>query len=204
MAGSMSRADLVQSLKESLMDAAASFTAAADADFVRHLDVAAADMHRVRPRTLVGDVTIEAGVDDYAAPADIVRYKSALWGAVPRAKPWESSWPGLLPTVRLIDGNRLSFRPAPDARQIALLGAEFRFYYVAKHTIGQEAANTTIAAVDRPLLVLRAQAEAMRELAIRDSVRPVQIRDGFSGQAKNGNPAALHAMLLAEWLMNAR
>ena len=38
MAGTMSRADLVLSLKESLLDAAGAFPAAADADFQRHID----------------------------------------------------------------------------------------------------------------------------------------------------------------------
>lgn len=207
MAGSMSRADLVLSLKESLLDATNAFTLPGDADFERQLDIAAADMHRVRPRTLVGEVTLQADVGEYDGPADLARYKSAIWGAVPdwsKAQPWEKTWPGRLPTVRQIDGQRLSLTPPPSAKQIALLGSAFRFYYVADHAIGTAAEDTTIAARDRHLLLLRAQAEAMHELAMRDSVRPVQIRDGFSGQAKTGTPQALWDSLMMAWLLGSR
>lgn len=206
MAGTMSRADLVSDLKASLRDAASTFTAAADADFVRHLDKAAADMHRVRPRTLVGEVTLEAGLGEYDAPADMLRYKSPIWGAdrLRNSNPWDRDWTGPLPRVRGIDGNLLSFYPAPSSTQIQLLGSTFRFYYVARDAIGTQAADTTISADDRDLLLLRAQAEAMLELSMRDSVRPVQVGGGFGQQAKTGTPAALHEKLMTEWLFRGK
>lgn len=202
MPGTMSRADLVADLKASLQDAARSFTAAADADFKRHLDVAAEDMHRVRPRTLVGEIELSAGRADYTAPADLRRYKSAIWGALPdwsKPKPWEKTWPGRLPDVRVSAGSMI-LMPAPSLQQIALLGSAFRFYYVARDAIGDTAAETTIQPEDRPLLLLRAQAEAMLELSIRDSVRPVQTGGGFGQQAKTGMPAAIWKELMAAWL----
>lgn len=200
MAGSMSRADLVLSLRESLMDAASSF-ADNDADFERHIDVAAADMHRVRPRTLIGELSLVADQGEYAAPVDMVRFKSALWGVqgAARAMPWDKAWPGELPRARPIEGF-ISLLPAPSARQIALLGSKYRFYYVAKDSIGTAAADTTIAADHRQILLLRAQAEAMLDLAMRDSVRPVQVGGGFGQQAKTGTPAALRESLMTEWL----
>lgn len=206
MAGSMSRADLVTDLKASLRDAAATFTAAADADFVRHLDKAAADMHRVRPRTLIGEVTILAGEGEYDAPADILRFKSAIWGVrgANFPNPWDRQWPGPLPRCRLIDDNLLSMYPAPTHQQIGLFGSAYRFYYVAKDAIGGQANETTIAAADRDLLLLRAQAEAMLELSLRDSVRPVQVGGGFGQQAKTGTPAALHAQLMTEWMIRGK
>lgn len=207
MAGSMSRADLVLTLKESLLDAADVFSLPGDADFERQLDVAAADMHRVRPRTLIGRIEIEAGNDEYPAPADLVRYKSALWGAESkRIPPWDKRWIGPLPSVRpAVDAGAkvLIFSPAPSAMQIAQLGSNFRFYYVARDSIATAATATTICLEDRELLILRAQAEAMRELALRDSVRPVQLRDGYSAQAKTGIPAALYERLMTDWLMHA-
>lgn len=200
MAGSMSRADLVLSLRESLMDAAASF-ADNDADFERHLDTAAADLHRVRPRTLIGDLSLIADQGEYAAPVDMARFKSALWGCLgaARAMPWDKNWPGELPRAHCIDG-LISLLPAPSARQIALLGSSYRFYYVAKDSIGTLAADTTVAAGNRHLLILRAQAEAMLDLAMRDSVRPVQVGGGFGQKAKTGTPIALHESLMTEWL----
>jgi len=206
MPGTMSRADLVADLKASLRDAATTFTAAADADFVRHLDKAAADMHRVRPRTLIGEVALEAGVGEYDAPADMVRFKSAIWGVrgADFPNPWDKSWPGPLPRCRPVDEDLISLTPAPTARQIATLGSAYRFYYVARDVIGDTAVNTTIHQVDRDFLLLRAQAEALLELSLRDSVRPVQVGGGFGQQAKTGTPAALHAQLLAEWLIRGK
>lgn len=206
MPGTMSRADLVADLKASLRDAATTFTAAADADFVRHLDKAAADSHRVRPRTLIGEVSLLAGEGEYAAPADILRFKSAIWGVrgASSPQPWDKSWPGPLPRCRLIDGNQLSLTPVPSAQQLGLLGNAYRFYYVAKDAIGDAAENTTIAPVDRDLLLLRAQAEALLELSLRDSVRPVQVGGGYGQQAKTGTPAALHEQLMTEWLIRGK
>lgn len=200
MAGSMSRADLVLSLRESLMDAAASF-ADNDADFERHLDIAAADQHRVRPRTLIGALSLVADQGEYAAPVDMARFKYPLWGNLGAAKalPWDKNWPGELPRARAVDGF-VSLVPAPSARQIALLGSSYRFYYVAKDSIATLAADTTVAAEHRHVLLLRAQAEAMRELALRDSVRPVQVGGGFGSKAKTGTPIALHESLMADWL----
>ncbi len=207
MAGSMSRADLVLSLKESLLDAAGAFVLPGDADFERQIDTAVADMHRIRPRTLVGEVTLIAEQGEYAAPADMVRFKSALWGVQPdwsKAKPWEKTYPGRLPTARLIEsGKTISLSPPPSSGQIALLGNTYRFYYVASHRIGTLATDNTISSADRHLVILRAQVEAMRELALRDSVRPVQIGGGFGSQAKTGTPAVLAGDLMAEWLKAA-
>lgn len=206
MAGTMSRADLLAFYKASLMDAAKAFTAADDADFNRHLDTAAADMHRVRPITLLGEVTLIAEQGEYAAPADMARFKSAIWG-VRKAMPWEKSYPGLLPNAKKIDGPAgalLSLSPAPSAFQIAVLGSAYRFYYVGRHSIGATAAETTIDLDDRPLLIMRAQAEAMNELAMRDTMRPVQIGGGHGGIAKTGMPTALWEKLMTAWLMSAQ
>lgn len=202
----MSRADLVADLKASLRDAATTFTAAADADFVRHLGKAAADMHRVRPRTLIGEAVLSADLGEYNAPLDIVRFKSAIWGVrgAGSPNPWDKSWPGPLPRCRLIDGDLLALTPAPTLQQIGLMGSAYRFYYVARDAIGEAAEGTTIAPVDRDLLLLRAQAEAMLELSLRDSVRPVQVGGGFGQQAKTGTPAALHGQLMAEWLIRGK
>ena len=193
---SMGRAALVADLKASLLDAARVFAAAADADFVRHLDRAAEALAVRRPRTLAGSLTLEAERPNYAAPADLWRYKSTTWGAGFRGNPWDRTWPGRLPDVREIDGE-LWLMPAPTAHQVAMLGATFTFFYYARHVVGVDAADTTVSEGDRGLLLLRAQAEAMRELAMRDSVRSASVRDGLSGQMKTSAPAAL-----AQWLLD--
>lgn len=197
MAGTMSRADLVADLKDSLLDAAGVFAGAPNAAFERHLNAAALALTPHRPHTAVSSLALVAGQPNYAAPADLWRYKASNWGAA-RAQPWEKAWPGRLPDVREV-GAELWLVPAPTAHQIAVLGAAFTFFYYAAQTIGDAAADTTVSPADRGLLLLRAQAEAMRELAMRDSVRPTTVRDGFSSQPKTGTPAGLCQAMLAEF-----
>lgn len=202
----MDRSALLASYKSSLLDAAKAFTGAADADFIRHLDTAAADMHRIRPRTQVGSLSLVAGETAYPAPDDMVRYKSAIWGmSGNRLMPWDKGYPGALPHVRLVDdgaGKILSFSFAPTPAQFAAFGTAYRYYYFAMHRIGSTDAETTIAAGDRHLLIMRAQAEAMKELAMRDSVRPVQI-GGNGSPAKTGLPSAIWESLMTSWLLSA-
>lgn len=200
MAGTMTRADLVADLKASLQDAAKVFTVAADADFSRHLDAAALDMGRVRPRTMLGTITLVADQYNYTAPADLLSYKSDLWG-IPgrRINPWETTYPGRLPDVRAaVSGTtrELHFLPAPTTAQITALGAAFKFYYFAAHLIGAAAVDTTLHAGDRGLLLLRAQAEAMKELAMRNITKPVSLRDGLSQGPRNGTPGYLFEQLM--------
>ncbi len=200
MAGTMSQADLVADFKASLQDAKNVFTAESDADFIRHLVAAALDMGHKRPRTLLGNITLVADQYNYPAPANLHAYKSDLWG-IParRINPWEKNHPGKLPDV-FVSGSagalELHLLPAPSAFQIGVLGSAFKFYYFATHIIGATAADTTIQAGDRGLLLLRAQAEAMKEMAMRNIGKPVALRDGMSQGPRNGTPQYLFEQLM--------
>lgn len=206
MAGTMSEADLVADLKASLLDAASVFTTAADADFKRQLRAAAKAFGRKRSRTLVGGLTLTAEEPDYDVPDNFLAFKSHLWGVSPvaRCQPWEKNWPGPLPDVRFVESEsarKLRLDPAPTGQQIGVLGAEFRYYYFAGHVIAESASGTTILDGERDLLLLRAQAEAMREMAMRNIMKPVAMRDGLGilSQARNGTPAALYKAMLEEF-----
>lgn len=204
MPGTMSEADLVADLKASLQDAASVFVAVSDADFKRHLGAAALDFARVRPRTLLGSLTLTADLAEYATPADFHAFKCDLWGVAPTARPqpWEKSWPGVLPRVVVAESGgarKLVLAPAPSANQIAVLGTEYRYYYYARHEIGAQASGTTIAAGDRGLLLLRGQAEAMRELAMRNMHKPVQMRDGLTGAPRNATPSYLFEAFMTQF-----
>lgn len=197
MSGTMSKGDLVADLTASLQDAAKVFN---DPDFERHLLVAAMDMGRVRPRTLLGEITLVADQFNYAAPSDLLAYKSELWG-IParRILPWERHYPGRLPDVWLVGdvgAMEIHLLPAPTAAQISVLGSIFKFYYLAAHSIGVSAADTTIKAGDRGLLLLRAQAEAMKEMSMRNIGKPVAMRDGLSQGTRNGTPQYLFEVLM--------
>lgn len=204
MAGTMSQADLVADLKASLQDSSAFFSAAADADYVRQLNAAALDFGRKRNRTLVGAINLVAEQAAYAAPADIVAFKSGLWGIAPRSapKPWEPGYPGRLPCVRLAEEGgvrKLHLDPPPTAAQISALGSDYRYYYFAGHAVGAQAADTTILGGERGLLLLRGQAEAMRELMFRGIAKPVQLRDGLTSAPRNGMPSYIYEKLMEEF-----
>lgn len=202
MAGGMSLRELVEDLKRSLHDAGEQFNAAGDADFERFLGVAAVAMQDKRPRTQLGQVAVQA--DEARVPLtlpDFHRYKTHVWGSRAPA-PWDPAYPGALPRISAVnEGNAwaLVFDPPPTPRHIATYGSTFRFWYFARHSIATDAAATTLAPADRPLLLLRAQAEAMRELSMRNIHKPVSLRDGYSGSPRNSTPAALYEALLAEF-----
>lgn len=197
----MSQADLVTDHKAGLMDSADTFTAALDADFIRHLDNAAQALGVRRPRTLLGELTLVADQSGYAAPADFHLFKTGLWGNT-TAKPWDKNWAGKLPRVSVVEVDgamEIHLDPPPTAAQITLLGAAYKFYYFAKHTISATASATTVRPGDRGLLLLRAQAEAMKEMALRNIKKPVQMRDGLASAPRNGTPAALFQALLDQF-----
>jgi hypothetical protein len=200
MAGSMSKADLAEDLRVSLRDCASVFSAPNDADFLRFLGQALPDMERKRPVTKVGHVSLLCGESRYglAELTDFAAFKISIWGEH-NLRPWDSGYPGAIPRMRADwDGTAwwLVMDPAPTARQVATLGSACAFFYYARHFLADDGADTTLNAADRGLLILRAQVEAMREMALRNAGKPVQMRDGLSGTARNSTPAALHEQLL--------
>lgn len=198
MSGSLSRADIRADLKDSLHDAAS--VLADPADFDRCLAVALAHLAEVLPRTLAATLTLSAGVSEYAVPADYLRFKMALWGRANTVQPWDKAHPGRLPDIYHVE-DVLLMVPAPSARQIGLLGSDYRFYYFAGYTLDETvAANTTLPESLRGLLLLRAQAECCKELAMRNVSKPVTMRDA-GGQPKNGTPSHLYKVLLDEFMV---
>lgn len=203
MSGSMSRDDLVADLKASLHDAANVFTAAADADYDRLFSVAARDLGRYRPLLLPGAIALTPDVLAYAAPADLIYFGHETWSTGRLPQPWERAYPGPVPRVSVVGApgaRQLIFSPAPSALLLAVLGATFGFIYHAAHGIGTNAVDTTVSAADRGALILRAQAEAMREMAIRNTGKPItRIDSGFFGTPRNGTPSHLFTMLMDEF-----
>jgi len=221
MAGTMSLEDLVADLKRSLHDTAAVFDAALDADFERFLRQALPDMRWKRPITKLGSVTLEAGVESYLIyVSDFAALKTDLWRNLANLpKPWMPGYPGALPRITAVRESRpeindwddyfaewgsgrwrLVFDPAPTSAQLACLGSVCKFWYFADHSINTAEVLTTVSLQDRGLLLLRAQAEAMLELSLRNVAKPVQLRDGLSGTPRNSTPRALFDALLSAFL----
>nr|WP_296020845.1 hypothetical protein [uncultured Acidovorax sp.] len=201
---SMLLSALIADFKASLNGAAAQFRAADDGDFKRLLGVALADMQAKRPITKPGEVGLFALQSRYAVLApDFAAFKTHLWADPANTpKPWEPLYPGTAPRVSAAwDGAAwwLEFSPAPTMVQITVWGDTFRYWYFGRHLLSETPGATTINPADRGLLLLRAQAEAMRELAMRNVVTPQAMRDGYSSTPRNGTPAALYEALLAEF-----
>lgn len=196
----MSRTDLVTALQAMLMDSKDRFID--PDDFDRHLDVAAADLSRVRPRVISAELTLAADQNCYAAPSDMIEPITLDWGAdeLRRRKPWDTNWIGPIPRLSLLTLSgvkNIMLTPSPTANQVTRLGATAAYRYSGRYTIGDEAADTTVEEKDRPLLLLRALAEAMQDLASRGLSKPVTL-GGKAGLSvpKNGAPSALAEQLL--------
>lgn len=196
MAGTMNQADLIHDLKAMLGPAAEKFEDESDADFMRHLNTAAFDFGRLRRRTKLGSVSLVSDQANYAAPVDLIGFKHPIWGVNERRsrKYWNPDWPGRLPSASLIEGAaglEIYLDPAPTAEQIADLGSDYKFFYFAAHSVDMDATKTTIQVHDRSLLLLRAVAASLLDLAHRGVMNPVALGDGVGSMPKNGTPSSL-------------
>lgn len=197
----MSQAKLVEDLKLMLKDASDKFGADVT-QFERLLDFSLPDLSRVKPRRLVGTVTLQAGVGEYTAPVDMVSLEFPLWGNAERRtrKPWASNHPGPAPSATVFGdagSQMIALSPPPSATHITDLGSDYKFYYRALHKIGVAAADTTVKEADRSLLLIRACAQAMNELAANNVTKPVSLGStGVGSMPKNGTPAALGESLM--------
>jgi len=200
----MSLQELIIALKAILADTANKLTGHGESDFQRLLEAAALDFSRVRPRIVQASLTLIADQALYPAPVDLRCFASSSWGLAARrnCKPWEAGYPQTLPHVRVVEsggGRQLALDPPPNNAQILQLGGDYDYYYNAVHSIGATAAQTTIDPKDKSLLLLRATAEAMSNLAIRNHGKPVKLRDGLNMGPRNGTPAALYDQLMEQF-----
>ncbi len=183
-----------------LMDSADRFTD--PDDFDRHLNAATVDLSRVMPRIVSESLSLVADESFYDAPADLMQPRSLDWGMKELGcrKPWNSDYPGRLPRleVLIVSGERkLMLSPPPSADQISLLGSDAAYRYSGRYTLDDVAENTTVPDTARHLLLLRALAEAMQDLANRGVSKPVTL-GGKAGLSvpKNGSPAYMAEQLL--------
>lgn len=205
MPGTMSQSDLIVDMKASVHDLASIFNKEeADAAWIRVLNNAALDMHRVRPLRKHGEITLEPNKHHYPGPVDLLRVIKILYADQARSavKPWEQGYAHNIPraeTQYIDDAPMVWLTPAPTASMISVFGSAYPFIYSAKHQIGAEAADTTIRDLDRHLLILRAQAELMKEAAARNISKPVAVTDSISSVTRNGVPAALYDQLMKDF-----
>lgn len=200
----MPTAEILALYKRSLLDAAAVFTAPDDADFLRHLRIAAREIAVCkRTRTAYGTLSLVPGQDLYPAPENLLLPKVSAWGVTNSLAPWDLPR-GPLPALSLVEdgpeGRALRLSPAPSAHQVRVFGAEYPYYYLSAHEL-PDTGPSTITQRELNLLILRAQVEALREMTVRNHNKPVNLRqgEGLSGVARNMTPAALYAAFLNEY-----
>jgi len=184
---SMTRSSLTDALQSMLCDAADKFK---PVDLERHLDLAALDLVRVRPRTLAATLTLVPGQHSYPAPEGFVTPKFSDWGHEQRRlfRPWDKNYPLHLPRIGAIEVGgvlNIHLQPAPTAAQISCIGSSYYYFYYAAHTLSDDAAKTTVQPADKHLLLLRAAIYAMTELANGGTVKPVQLHKGMGSQSKS-------------------
>ncbi len=197
--GDMSLKSLRLDHQSALMDSKDRFD---EPDLDRHLHAAAADLSRVKPHVVSATLPLVADESFYPSPGDLLNALSLDWGMAELRcrKPWNSDYPGRIPRISAlsVSGERqLMLSPPPTAEQISLLGSAAAYRYSSRYAIGVSAANTTVPDTARNLLLLRALAEAMQDLANRGVSKPVTL-GGKAGLSvpKNGTPAYMADLLL--------
>lgn len=186
--------------KASLLDSVRAF---AEADYPRHVATALAALSSVKPQRRMAIVRLEPGRSLYLCPADLTRVHACWWGRSHKAhgRPWDDDYPGALPEWRVVttaaNERLLRCHPAPSGKQLLVLGNACEIEYHADHVLTEN--ECSLDAEELDLLLLRAQAEAMRELSMKNATTAYQLREGISATPKNGTPAYLYQELLAEF-----
>ncbi len=193
--------ELVADHKAQLGKAAERFKALNDADFKRHVRLAARRMNAKTPLWANGTLALSGGQTDYPAPPDLLSVLVSDWGRAGGCgcpRPWDDGFVGFAPRIALADtpsGKVVRLSAAPGAQQLNAWGASLNFQYVASHEISE--ARITLPDPAKPLVLLAALIEAMRELATETSVE--QLHKGLAGVPTAGTPAYLYEKLCQEF-----
>lgn len=187
--------DLLQGHRAQLGEGAATFD---EPDLQRHVQVALTRLGDRRPTIRAAQLTVEAGTSLYAAPADLVGTQTMQWGGGCAAgiPPWHPAYPGPFPRMTVVwsgDARMLALTPAPTTRQVAVLGATLDYTYRAAPQPAE------LVDGDEGLVLLAAAIEAVRSLAARNIVKPIQLHRGVNSIPNSGTPATLLQLLQTEW-----
>ena len=197
---------LLQRHTDSLLDAERTFGDDADemkANYQRHLDVALQALSEARPQIKQTELQLVPFRSTYAAPSNIRAVHACYWGRTHKAvsQPWDDGYMGRLPQwtvyVNTADIRFLRATPVPTASQIQVAGSMCEIEYTTAHVLTDT--ECSLNDEEQGLLLLRAQAEAMREIAMKNSTVSYQLREGIGSTPKNGTPAYLYQELLAEF-----
>lgn len=181
--------------KNSLLDSVRAFS---ETDLERHADIALQALSQIKPKRCFTVISLVSGRSLYRCPVNLNGIHACHWGRAHKAavQPWEDHYAGRLPEWSVTHNEAgvrfLRANPAPTFQQIGALGSSAELEYRADWQWGD------IQGMEN-LLMLRAQAEAMRELAAKNATTAYNIREGISATPKNGTPAYLYEQLLQEF-----
>jgi len=208
----LTAAELLPDYQASLSDAAGVFgddttTPTLEQNLTRHLKVAALALSVDGKRPLVksAEFTVVAGTARYAeVPDDLVVPRANLWPtyAAQSLQPWEQPIEPLPAIYKITTaaGDVLMLSPAPTCAQVRAYGSTFGYTYLAAHAVTDDADTSTLLVTDKNLVILRAQVEAMREMAFRNIHKPVNLKAAGGGAvSSNMQPSALYEKLLEEY-----
>ena len=197
----MNRPNLLKAYSESLLDSQRAFKAE---DFERHMDTALRELTQFRPHRVLAELNVLPMQREYECPADLVQVLATHYGRAEKMQrqPWDAGYPTQrLPEVTVqyrADGSRyLQVFPAPSYQLLAQIGTVVGYEYSAGHVVTDSYSSLTPVLVH--LAILRAQAEAMRELAMRNSSMPTQVKDSLTNTPANGTPSYLYQLLMDEF-----
>lgn len=195
----ITRAEVLADYRASLGSATSEFHAGADADLLRHLRVACAAVALKRRAVVHAALSWYVGGTVYQpVPDELVRVEGVDWPGPEAFNPGAGIAyppPPRLTVGQTPAGRALIVAPFPTAAHLAA-SPTLAYQYTRAYVLAETAEDTTLPDSDRDLVVLRAQVEAMRELALRSHQKPVQMR---GMQSNNMQPSALYEKLLAEF-----
>ena len=202
----MNRIDLLKAYSDSLLDSQRAFKTE---DFERHMGTALRELAQFRPRRVLAELNAMPMQREYECPADLIKVLATHYGRAEKAQrqPWDAGYPTQrLPEVTVqyrADGSRyLQVFPAPSYQLLAQIGTVVGYEYSAGHVVTDSYSSLTPVLVH--LAILRAQAEAMRELAMRNSSMPTQVKDSLTNTPANGTPSYLYTLLMNEFYWRVR
>jgi len=185
----MNLAALQTQLTKSLGDSAESF----QGEQIRLINIALTDYSRYRPLTLAASVRLQAGKQRYPVPENFIGFKHSLWGksALPL---WSTGRPHNIPRPQSLS-DALQFQQPITPAHIQHYGANYAYLYFAKHQI-LDNGDLTLSG-DHDLLVMRAQAQAMLELALHNADKQPAAHQHIGNQSSNSKPMHIHDTLMA-------
>jgi len=190
-------------LKQSLINALSASYEFIEGQEERILHIAARELARVKRRVLTDTLMLIPGRTFYDAPEDLIEVKISDWGLQQKRilKPWQVDYPSQLPDIIVVNTSpkQLKLSYVPQYSQIQSMGEEMLYQYYATHRLSENKSETTVPDDQQDLLILRAQAEAMKILSARFAGSTATAKSTISGIPKIGTPAALYHMLMKEF-----